>query len=66
MVLYFFLLILESLLEKKCDIDVQDDNGDTALHIACQQGHEAIASLILKSTNSKTNCVSHQNNKGQT
>ena len=53
-------------MEKKCDLDVQDDNGDTALHIACQQGYEAIASLILKSTNSKSTCISLQNKRGQT
>lgn len=59
-------LIVESLLEKSCDVDVADTNGDTALHIACRKGHEVIASLILKATTSKSDCISHQNKKGQT
>merc|ERR1712156_77850 len=33
---------------------------------ACRRGHEAIASLILKTTTSKSICISHQNKKGQT
>lgn len=57
----------EALLEKKCDLDVADSSGNTALHIACQRGHEAIASLILKATTtSKSTCISHQNKNGQT
>lgn len=59
-------LLLEILLEKNCDVNVADSSGDTALHIACRRGHEAIASLILKSTSTKSSCISHQNNNGQT
>ncbi len=57
---------VEILIEKNCDLNVADSNGDTALHIACRKGYEAIASLLLKSTTSKSNCISHQNNAGQT
>jgi hypothetical protein len=58
--------IAEALIEKNCNLDVADTKGNTALHIACQRGHEIIASLILKATTPKSTYVSHQNKKGQT
>ena len=62
----FYFYVSEILLEKNCDVNIVDSSGDSALHIACRKGHEAIASLILKTTTSKSLCISHQNKKGQT
>lgn len=63
---FFIHFISEILMEKNCDVNVADSNGDTALHIACRRGHEPIASLILKATTSKSECISRQNSLGQT
>ena len=63
---YGIFFVSEILLEKNCDVNIVDSSGDSALHIACRKGHEAIASLILKTTTSKSLCISHQNKKGQT
>ena len=52
-------------MERQCDLDLADSNGDTALHHACRKGHESIASYILKSIPNKSICISQQNKKGQ-
>lgn len=64
-VFIFFFFLSETLIERKCDLDLTDSNGDTALHLACKKEHEAIASYILKSIPDKSICISYQNKKGQ-
>ena len=35
------------LLDCKASVDLQDTDGDSALHVACGQGHAAIVRLLL-------------------
>ena len=35
------------LLDFKASVDLQDTDGDSALHVACGQGHAAIVRLLL-------------------
>ena len=35
------------LLDFKASVDLQDTDGDTALHVACRKGHAVIVRLLL-------------------
>ena len=37
----------KTLLDFKACVDLQDTDGDSALHVACGQGHAAIVRLLL-------------------
>ncbi|KAK2763107.1 hypothetical protein FQN54_009741 [Arachnomyces sp. PD_36] len=55
--------LLRFLLDRKwIDIDVEDDDGMTALHLASRYGCEEVVQLLL----SRRARVNQQNNKGQT
>ena len=47
---------VQILLDFKASIDLQDTNGDPALHVACGQGHAAIVRLLLDRGASLTLC----------
>jgi ankyrin repeat protein len=36
------------LLDLKSDINLQDKNGETALHLACKHGHTKAAAVLLE------------------
>ena len=38
---------VKTLLDFKASLDLQDTDGDSALHVACGQGHAAIVRLLL-------------------
>ena len=42
-----FRIAQELIVEGKCDISPEDDNGMTPLHIACQIGHKSLAEFLL-------------------
>ena len=44
----------EVLLNFKASADLQDIGGDSALHVACGQGHPAVVSLLLEHGASST------------
>ena len=50
------------MLDDGCDINMCDANGNTLLHIACQNGHDALVKLLVV-LNADPNC---QNTTGQT
>ena len=37
----------KTLLDFKASLDLQDTDGDSALHVACGQGHAAIVRLLM-------------------
>lgn len=43
-----------------CNVDAQNSNGDTALHIACEKQHKAIVKLLLEA-NAKCDIQNKQN-----
>ena len=44
------------LLDFKASVDLQDTDGDCALHVACGQGHAAMVRLLLDRGASLTLC----------
>lgn len=49
----------QELLEKQTSLDDVNMEGDSALHIACGQGHVNIVNLLLDSGASLTICNNH-------
>uniref|UniRef100_A0A8B9CBR4 Cyclin dependent kinase inhibitor 2C n=3 Tax=Anatidae TaxID=8830 RepID=A0A8B9CBR4_9AVES len=58
-----FLDTLQTLLEFKADVNIEDAEGNLPLHLAAQEGHVPVVEFLLKSTASK---VGHQNKRGDT
>jgi alpha-tubulin suppressor-like RCC1 family protein len=60
--------------EGSIDLTEKDENGNTALHIACQNGHLNICKILLEhcctttedSSLTKTQLINEKNNKGNT
>jgi len=48
------LAIARSLVEHKCQLDIQNVDGDTPLHVACREEWEEVALLLLRSGASTT------------
>jgi len=44
------------LASKKCDLELTNDNGETALLVACREGYSDIVSLLIKA-NANLNCT---------
>ena len=40
--------VVELLLARKADIEMQNDDGDTALHVACLNGHTDVVQALLE------------------
>lgn len=53
---------VKSLLASKCDIFAKDTNGNTALHIACQNGRKKIVGLLVD----EPETIRQKNNFGET
>ena len=54
--------IVEKILEKNIDINIQDDVGNTALILASMEGHTKIVALLLQSDADKSIVNKHGNN----
>lgn len=48
-----FVVIVQLLVEAGVDLDCQDDQGETALHVAARFGHTDCASILLKGSDSQ-------------
>jgi serine/threonine-protein phosphatase 6 regulatory ankyrin repeat subunit B len=56
--------ILTLLIDKKCDVDILDNNSQTSLHIACYKGNVALVEILLRN---KCECdVNISDNNSQT
>jgi hypothetical protein len=56
--------ILTLLIDKKCDVDILDNNSQTPLHIACYKGNVALVEILLRN---KCECdVNISDNNSQT
>lgn len=54
--------IVEKILEKNIDINIQDDVGNTALILAAMEGHTKVVALLLNSDADKSIVNKHGNN----
>ena len=54
--------IAQLIVEGKCDISPEDDDGMTPLHIACQNGHISVAEFLLANKAD----VDHEDTQGNT
>jgi ankyrin repeat protein len=43
-------MIMKKSSELKIDLNIKDNNGNTALHIACLNGHSEIVEIIIKNS----------------
>ena len=55
--------VVEKLIEKNADVNIQDEDGDTALITACENKHADVAIALLEHPYIKVNLA---NNKGET
>ncbi|KAL4217242.1 hypothetical protein ACF0H5_023693 [Mactra antiquata] len=55
--------ILDILLSSKCDVNVTDDNGNTALHLAVDEGNTEVVKKLIETGRC---IVDAMNNKGET
>ncbi|MEB3310246.1 MAG: ankyrin repeat domain-containing protein [Snowella sp.] len=53
---------VKTLIQAGLDIDTEDENGDTALHLACLEGHVSVVSALLALGAN----VNHRNHLGDT
>uniref|UniRef100_A0A8D0GX44 Cyclin dependent kinase inhibitor 2C n=1 Tax=Sphenodon punctatus TaxID=8508 RepID=A0A8D0GX44_SPHPU len=58
-----FLDTLQTLLEFRADVNLEDQEGNLPLHLAAQEGHLPVVAFLLRGTASK---VSHRNKQGAT
>ena len=54
--------IVEKILEKNIDINIQDDAGNTALILAAMEGHTKVVALLLQSDADKSIVNKHGKN----
>ena len=54
--------IVEKILEKNIDVNIQDDVGNTALILAAMEGHTKVVVLLLQSDADKSIVNKHGNN----
>ena len=46
--------VIEKILSKSIDVNIQDDVGNTALILACMEGHIKVVELLIKANADKT------------